>query len=71
VTCWATALCAQDPDSFDSFIARATPAYAHLHKPSHLSDNPPPFASATAARNDDAAQSVCAQLGLKPGSLGD
>jgi phage I-like protein len=66
---WATALCAQDPASFDGFIARATPAYAHLHQPSHTSASLPPFASATAARNDGAAQSVCAQLGLPPGSL--
>jgi hypothetical protein len=33
---WATALCAQDPASFDGFLARATPAYAQLHQPSHL-----------------------------------
>ena len=60
---WATALCAQDPDSFDAFIAKSTPAYAHLTKPSHMT-GAPPGKTATGRRDDnDAAAAICAQLG--------
>ena len=38
---WATALCAQDPDSFDAFITTSAPAYADLTKPSHMTAAPP------------------------------
>ena len=65
---WATALCAQDPDSFDAFIAKSNPAYAHLTKPSHMT-GAPPGRTATGCRDDsDAAAAICAQLGPSPAS---
>lgn len=62
---WATALASQDPDSFKAFLGTAPRPFAHL-----LTPMPRPL-SAVAAQNDDSdeAAAICAQLGLKPGSL--
>ena len=68
---WATALCAQDPDSFDAFISTSVPAYAHLTRDNRHMKAPPPSARTGLGRSDDsdAAAAVCSQLGLPPGSL--
>ena len=66
---WATALCAQDPDSFDAFITKSAPAYAHLTKPSHMTGTPPGKSATGRTDDSDAAAAICAQLGLPPGSL--
>lgn len=69
---WATALCQQDEASFDSFIEKSTPQFAHLFKPSGTSATPPEFArKAPVHSNSDQAQAVCDQLGLEPDSLED
>ncbi len=65
----ATALCTQDPDSFDGFIAKSTPAYAHLTKPSHMTGTPPGITATGRSDDGDAAAAICARLGLPPGSL--
>ena len=64
---WALSLCATDEVAFDSFLEKAGPTFAYLSKPSHA-------AQAFAGQVQDRAGSemeaaVCAQLGLKPGSL--
>jgi len=63
---WATALCQQDPESFERFIAASPAPYAHLFRPAGLShaqaDGSPRIVSPEEA-------SVCAQLGLKPGAF--
>ena len=69
---WATALCAQDPDSFDTFLTKSAPAYAHLTQSfAHMKGPPPAFGATATGRGDDsdAAAAICAQLGLPPGSL--
>lgn len=67
---WATALCQQDEGSFDSFIEKSTPQFAHLFKPSGTSAMPPKSANATAhISGSDQAEAVCQQLGLKSGTL--
>jgi phage I-like protein len=64
---WALALCAQDPASFDDFIGSAAPPYAHLMRPSHTNALPP--GGDRGATYSALETSVCAQLGLPPGSL--
>ncbi|WP_323042480.1 phage protease [Gemmobacter sp.] len=61
---WATALCQQDPESFERFIATSPAPYAHLHRPVQVGQIE---GAAPAVSREEA--SVCAQLGLKPGSL--
>lgn len=63
---WATALCTQDEASFDTFIARSVPPFAHLVQPSHMTGLPP---ETSAGAQSPIAASVCSQLGLKPGVL--
>lgn len=65
---WATALCTQDEASFDAFIAKSVPQFAHLLQPSHM-DGAPPGSAQHAATQSPVAASVCSQLGLKPGTL--
>lgn len=65
---WATALCKSDPDSFDAFVSSVPPAFAHLGKRVIAGAAPPPGTGLGVVRSD-AADAVCAQLGLKPGSL--
>lgn len=66
---WASALCAQDEASFDSFLSKSAPTYAHLLSQA-VPGGPPPSARDETVRSDTAA-SVCAQLGLKADALGD
>ncbi|MDK8873929.1 phage protease [Paracoccus sp. SSJ] len=69
---WAMALCMSDPPSFDLFIEKAVPPYAHLFKPATTSAMPPGFASDGGAAIRSAEEiAICEQLGLKPGSLLD
>lgn len=63
---WAVALCAQDPGSFASFVASATPAYAHLQRGSSLSSKHLPDVAAPSSGD---AQAICSQLGLSPDDL--
>lgn len=58
---WAFALCTQDQASFDSFVATASPAYAHLHRPSRLQDA---SHDARGRPGSAAARAICEQLGL-------
>lgn len=66
---WALDLCRSDEATFDDFLTRAGPTFAHLSRPT---------ASAAPVRGEVALQrqsesdleaAVCAQLGLKPGAL--
>lgn len=69
---WATALCMSDPDSFDLFIDKAIPQFAHLFKPVTTSAAPPDFARADRTAGGSAEEiAICEQLGLKPGTLRD
>ncbi|MCB1387569.1 MAG: hypothetical protein KDK12_00200 [Rhodobacteraceae bacterium] len=63
---WATALCMSDPASFDAFVSRSPGRFAHLHQRATF----PALPSGTApAATSEAAQAVCAQLGLTPERL--
>ncbi|MDR0810033.1 MAG: phage protease [Gemmobacter sp.] len=64
---WAMALCTQDPDSFDTFLAKSPAPFAHLTQPLRLPDLPPRLPAMMTG--EEAA--ICGQLGLKPGSLID
>ncbi len=64
---WATALCAQDPASFEGFLASSVPAYAHLTRELL----PTAFAAQTAAQGSAEAEAICRQLGLPAGTLKD
>jgi phage I-like protein len=67
---WATALCTQDETSFDAFIAKSVAPFAHILKPSHMTDLPPGSAPGSfISAQSSVASSVCSQLGLKPGTL--
>lgn len=59
---WATALCAQDPDSFEDFLASTPGTYAHLFKPADI----PGLPKDSPTRPEAVVQSLCNQLGLKP-----
>lgn len=65
---WALELCVSDEAAFDTFLEKSGPVFAPLFKASHLTGAPP----ATHVRHDSPLEAeVCAQLGLKPGSLKD
>lgn len=64
---WALSLCAQDPDSFDSFIATSLPAYAHLLRPGSLDSRSPDARPRRPSGGDERA--ICEQLGLSPDDL--
>lgn len=63
---WAIALCRDDPASFDDFLSKSTPAYAHLSQ-ELVKGLPPGQQHPTAQTEAEAA--ICHQLGLKPGQL--
>lgn len=65
---WATGLCQSDEASFDQFIAKSIPQFAHLMQPSKVTGVPPAARGASAAESE-AAGAICAQLGLKPDAL--
>lgn len=63
---WALELCETNEAAFDSFCEKAGPTFAYLFKESGTSKIP-----LTEARFDNSPleQTICEQLGLKPGSL--
>ena len=73
---WALALCRSDEVAFDTFLETSGPRFAYLQK-AVLPAGPPPksYLAAHAASHtgtgSDLEAAVCAQLGLKPGSLAD
>jgi phage I-like protein len=64
---WATALCMSNEASFDSFLAKSVPQFAHILKPTHTSAAPP--GSRQSTETAELADAICSQLGLKAGSL--
>lgn len=64
---WGLALCRQDPQSFDGFIAGATPVYAHLSRRAPLPALNRDGQGNGAASAEEAA--VFAQLGLDPKTM--
>lgn len=66
---WAMDLCSRDEAAFDSFMASCAPAWGHLTRPA-IPAGPPPGGRSDALQSE-AAAAVCAQLGLKPGSLAE
>lgn len=65
---WATALCNQDPASFDEFMRKSPAPFAHLFKyeARHTS------ALSTSGDTHEASEelsSICSQLGLDPSRL--
>ena len=66
---WATALCFNDEASFDRFVSSSLPQFGHLVKPMlHPGHSP---GQTRADQGSDLADAICAQLGLKPGTLAD
>lgn len=63
---WATALCCQDADSFDAFLASSAAPYAHLSKPSANEGRALNNTQRPVSQNDAL---ICAQLGLAPADL--
>ena len=68
----AMALCLSDQASFDLFIERSVPRFAHLLKPATTSVALPRFGrNPGPAISSAEAIAICKRLGLKPGSLLD
>ena len=65
---WALDLCRSDTGAFDTFLAASGPVFSHLFKSSGT-EGPPP--ASVNRHESDTAAAICAQLGLKPGSLKD
>lgn len=64
---WALSLCASDEHAFDSFLEKVGPTFAYLSKTSHAAQ---PYTSQPQHHaGSEMEAAVCAQLGLKPGSL--
>lgn len=66
---WATALCRSDEASFDAFVAKATPAFAHLTAESRLQGQPPGGGKTVIASVE--VETICTQRGIKPSALAD
>lgn len=66
---WATELCTQNPESFEDFISKSLPVFAHLNQTFSHMNNPPPAFNTPANANSDAVAAVCDQLGLSPDAL--
>ncbi len=66
---WAMALCRNDEASFDAFVQTSIPPFAHLLKPPADHMRAPPDFEHRPVIGSDAAEAICAQLGLPPGSL--
>ena len=67
---WALSLCASDEAAFDSFLAKAGPTFAYLLKPSHTAQAYIGQGGQRETHADSEMEAaVCAQLGLKPGTL--
>ncbi|WP_296643740.1 phage protease, partial [Roseinatronobacter sp.] len=65
---WAVALCRQDPDSFDRFIASSPPAFGHLFEGSGARSMAPEKRFSTSAQSAEE-MAVCSQLGIDPAKL--
>ena len=64
---WATALCTQDPESFDAFLTKSVPSYAHLStQMTHMRAAPE---RQTPAAEGAVADAICQQPGLPLGGL--
>ena len=66
---WATALCFNDEASFERFVSSSIPQFAHLMKPMQRPGLAP--GQTRQDQGSEFADAICAQLGLKPGSLTD
>lgn len=64
---WATALCRENPASFDAFLSSSAPMFGHLFERKKAFDRAPGV-TGTPAR--DAAGDIASQLGLDPKRLG-
>lgn len=62
---WATALCSQDPDSFDTFVHSVGPVFGHLFK---TREGKQPETGNTFGQSPEA-ESIAAQLGLPATAL--
>ena len=65
---WATALCTQNPASFDAFVGQSVAPFEHLHNALNQMTAPPDRVTGERADNERAA-SVCRQLGLPDTAL--
>ena len=63
---WATALCTQDPASFDAFIEKSPAPYAHLLRRVKLG---PINATGSASAASPEAAAICSQLGIEISAL--
>ena len=63
---WATALCAQDPSSFDAFLEKSPAPFAHFLRPVQLA---PITTTGTASAASPEAEAICAQLGIETSAL--
>ena len=66
---WATALCFNDEASFDKFVSNSIPQFGHLVNPMKRPGLAP--GQTRQDQGSEFADAICAQLGLKPGSLTD
>lgn len=66
---WAMALCRSDESSFDQFLTNVGSVFAHLGQPARMSGPAPGRTSPVAKAEGEAEAAICAQLGLKPGTL--
>lgn len=67
---WALALCRSDEASFDEFLSGVGPVFAHFGQPSPVTGRPSPDRFTRAAHSESETEAaICAQLGLKPGTL--
>jgi phage I-like protein len=66
---WALALCRSDEAAFDAFLEKSGVSFAYLFKETHAR-NVAPSTTQPIGQTETAA-AICAQLGLKPGTLND
>ena len=66
---WALALCQTDEGSFDNFLATTGPSFAYLSKSAGIEGLPPGQSHRAAESESETEAAICAQLGLKPGTL--
>ena len=66
---WALALCRSDEASFDQFLTGVGPVFTHFGQPSPVSGSAPDRFSRAAQSETETEAAICAQLGLKPGTL--
>lgn len=66
---WSTALCRQDPRSFDAFLSATPPVFAYLSTRQDAQFQGKP--GGRVGPRGDGATAICAQLGLTPEQLAD